>query len=363
MARRKVYLGLGSNLGDRHANIQKAIQMLAKLKGEENLRLSSITETAPLADMSQPMYLNAVAELTTGINCDTLLTACKKIEKILGRDDGKKWSPRPIDIDILLAGDEIINTENLTVPHSQMHLRSFVLSAILELDKSLIHPALAQPIETLSKRLNGSDFFLDPNVPQLVSIAGLIGVGKTTLAEGLSAVTGGTRIHEPYKQNPFLAKVYNGDKELALDSQLFFLTQRIKQLTGSHIKNGQLYLCDYISNKELIYAKQTLNDSQLALYMDIYKAFEDKPTQPILVIYMNDSPDRCLDRIHKRGRTYEHDISTDFLSSLQAGYNDLFENWNKCPVIRLDCSDFDCTNNSHLKKLTDQIKAYTAFRD
>ena len=358
----KVYIGLGSNLGDRFSNIQTAAAKLAALDGVESLRLSTIIETQPLASMAQPPYLNAVAEIVTSLDCPALLAACKQIEKDLDRRQGPKWSPRIIDLDILIAGHEIIESAELTVPHKQFHLRTFALAGICEFDASLVHPVLGETVKVLADRLDGSDFYIDPNVPQLISIAGIIGVGKTTLAQRLSAVLNCPHLKEPYENNPFLPKVYQGRKEFALDSQLYFLTQRVKQLTRSNLAAGKIFVSDYIFENELIYAKQFLIAEQLSLYNDIYAAFAGKVTNPVLVIFMKDSCENCLARIHKRNRPYEQDIKIDLLHSIEKGYEELFAKWDKSPVIKLDVSKFDCTQDIDLKQLTKQIKAYIAVK-
>ena len=84
-------------------------------------------------------------------------------------------------MDILLFGEEIINSPDLTVPHPQMHLRSFVLKGLCQFDADLLHPVIKEPMKELANRLNNTDFVLNPKLPQLVGIAGIIGVGKTTL--------------------------------------------------------------------------------------------------------------------------------------------------------------------------------------
>jgi len=355
------YIGLGSNLGDREGAIRKTLKMLADSEQIEVVRVSDLIETSPLGDTEQPEYLNAVAEIKTSLTVEDLFKKTADIETSLGRTRGEKWSPRIIDLDILLFGSEVINVSGLTVPHPQMHLRSFVLKGLCQLNAKLLHPVLKEPIYELAVRLGGADFVLNPNLPQLISIAGIIGVGKTTLAKRLSNLLGGKCLFEPYDTNPFLADVYAGKKEVALDCQLYFLTFRARQLASDVLGRQQIYISDYIFDKELIYARRLLNTQQFALYNEIYPRFSVKITAPVLVIYMTDSSQNCLERIRKRGRPYEKEIQVSSLGTFASDYDNLFAEWKICPVIRLVMSKLDYTKDADIEHLANQIRSYVTI--
>jgi len=354
------YIALGSNLGNRKKFIKNALKLLTNTNQVELTRVSNIIETAPLANMDQPNYLNAVAEIKTTLTAQSLHKMLTHIEKKLGRVKREKWAPRTIDLDLLLFGQEIINLPNLTIPHPQMYLRSFVLNGLCRLNPNLLHPVMKEPVSELVDRLVGCDFVLNPNQPQLISIAGIIGVGKTTLAKKLSKKLRCKLLLEPYDQNPFLPEVYAGKKELALNSQLYFLTARTKQLNPDILTPGRIIVSDYFFDKELIYANLLLNPQQLTLYKNIYPQFAEKVAPPILIIYMQDSSDKCLQRIHKRNRPYEQKIKSQFLDALAAGHHLLFARWKTCPVIRISVSNFDCTKPADINRLANQIKYYIA---
>jgi len=349
------YIGLGSNLGNRRDYINSALKMLAEAAHIEVARVSELIETAPLAQANQPKYLNAVAELRTTLSPEDLHKALLDIETSLGRTHQKKWSPRTIDLDILLFGSRVIDSPHLTVPHPQMHLRSFVLEGLCQLNGDLLHPVIKESVNELANRLGGCDFVHNPDLPQLVSIAGVIGVGKTTLAKKLSARLNCQMLPEPYDTNPFMPDVYAGKKELALDSQLYFLTSRVEQLNHNTLKKGQIYISDYIFDKELIYSRETLTPEQLALYGKIYQPSVRKVTLPVLVIYLIDSAQNCLDRIHSRNRPYEQQIELRFLETLSSDYGRLFADWKTCPVIRVPKSE-----DADIQHLAEQIRYYTA---
>ncbi len=224
----------------------------------------------------------------------------------------------------------------------------------------LLYPVIKDSVNELANRLGGCDFVPNPDLPQLVSIAGVIGVGKTTLAKKLSKRLGCKILLEPYDTNPFMPDVYAGKKELALDSQLYFLTSRVEQLNHNTLKKRQIYISDYIFDKELIYSNQTLTPEQLTLYEKIYQPSNNKVTLPVLVIYLIDSPQNCLERIHKRNRPYEQKIEQRFLEILDAGYEQLLKHWKVCPVIRKQTSELDYTEDANINHLLNQVKCYTA---
>jgi len=374
------YIGLGSNLGDRQEQIKTALKKLGKAKQIEVVRVSKVIETPALAapapassdarrsggqvtagaTANQPKYLNAVAEIKTTLSAEDLHKKIAEIENSLGRVRRIKWSPRSIDLDLLLYGEKIINRTNLTVPHPQMHLRSFVLKGLCELNRELVHPVLKESMEELAARLNGADFAINDDWPQLVSIAGIIGVGKTTLTKRLSESLGCEAVFEAYDTNPFMPEVYAGKNEMALDSQLYFLTSRITQLNNHSLTAGKVMLADYVFDKELIYARGLLNAEQLALYESIHKQIVSDVAAPVLVIYLTDTVENCLERIHRRNRPYEQKIESGFLEALGQGYKKLFADWKRCPVIRKQMSGFDSDKEADVEHLAKQIKSYVA---
>ena len=353
-----VYLGLGSNLGDRKAYIEKAISLLAGIAGVEVLRCSTIIETLPLEASSQGRYLNCVVEIKTSLTPQALLEKTSAIENQMDRTRDQKWAARTIDLDILLFGDEIINTDKLTIPHSQMHLRTFALSGLCELNSQLTHPLLKEKVSVLKKRLNGGDFYISEDKPKLISICGMIGCGKTTLTENIAKLTGVAPLYEPYDKNPFLSKVYAGNDDLALDSELFFLTSRADQLSERSLQAGSVYVSDFIYDKEPIFANKLLNADQLKLHSWIYPLIAARTVSPVMVVYLKDSADNCLERIHQRHRSYEQQIKLSFLESLGEDYDRLIASWKACPVIEVDKSCFDCRSISDVTKLAEKLKYY-----
>jgi deoxyguanosine kinase len=317
------YIALGSNLGDRSDTIRQAVKELNCSDGIALSWQSSVIESAALGGMDQPGYLDCVACVVTSLSADELFSRMVEIEDQLGRIRTEKWGSRTIDLDLLLYGDEIINTDRLCVPHKQMHLRSFVLKGICELDVSIIHPVLGVSMGELAKRLNGGDFFVDEKKPQLISVAGVIGVGKTTLGLGLAGRFGSELLREAYDTNPFLAEAYEG-KDVALDSQLYFLMSRFEQLGSNKLAAGEPVVSDYVFEKDRIFAKQTLNDAQFAEYSVWAEKIATAVSEETVVVYLRDEIEVILERIHKRNRSYEQRIELDWLERLGAEYDKLF---------------------------------------
>ena len=151
-----VYLGLGSNEGDREQLMHRAIELLADELGSP-VQLSALIETEPVGFSSPNPFLNMVALFSTDIPSVELLDITEGIERRLGRMKktlkGGAYSDRPMDIDILLYGDSVIDTERLTVPHPRMHERAFVLVPLAEIAPSLVHPVLGKSILELKNEL------------------------------------------------------------------------------------------------------------------------------------------------------------------------------------------------------------------
>ncbi|MCX7911361.1 MAG: 2-amino-4-hydroxy-6-hydroxymethyldihydropteridine diphosphokinase [Dehalococcoidales bacterium] len=142
------YLSLGSNLGNRQENLDMALKLLS-----QRMRLgkiSSIYDTEPVGDIKQPRFLNLCCEVFTRLSPEGLLALAKGIEGKMGRR-GRSGEPRPIDIDILLYGDAVINTPDLVIPHPRMAERAFVLVPLAEIAPSVVHPVLKKTIKELRK--------------------------------------------------------------------------------------------------------------------------------------------------------------------------------------------------------------------
>ena len=144
-----VYLGLGSNTGDRLKNLNAAVCRLENISGIQVLKVSPVYETVPVGGPEQPDYLNAVVGIETELKAAELLASCLGIEKDMGRTGTVRYGPRNIDIDIEFYGQDIIETTELTVPHPRMHERAFVLRPLSDIDPDFVHPVLRLTVKEL----------------------------------------------------------------------------------------------------------------------------------------------------------------------------------------------------------------------
>jgi 2-amino-4-hydroxy-6-hydroxymethyldihydropteridine diphosphokinase len=143
------YIGIGSNLGDRHSHIEAARDALGQLPKTLLSGFSPVYETEPIGPGEQGRYLNAVASVQTVLSPEELLGALMDIEQAAGRERDEQWGPRTLDLDLLLYDDRVMASERLTLPHPRMHERWFVLRPLADLADDLIHPVLNITVERL----------------------------------------------------------------------------------------------------------------------------------------------------------------------------------------------------------------------
>jgi 2-amino-4-hydroxy-6-hydroxymethyldihydropteridine diphosphokinase len=140
------YIGIGSNIGDKVQQCEKAVAEILKFDHHKLLAKSSLFKTKPIGYTSQDWFVNGVIKIETDLDPPDLLQVLKAIESRLGRKETLHWGPREIDLDILLFDDKEIQMEELQIPHPLFHKRQFVLIPLAEIDRSLIHPVLKKTV-------------------------------------------------------------------------------------------------------------------------------------------------------------------------------------------------------------------------
>jgi 2-amino-4-hydroxy-6-hydroxymethyldihydropteridine diphosphokinase len=151
----KVFLSLGSNLGDRRANLKKALRLLGD--NIEVAEVSSVYDTEPVGVGEQPRFLNMICCINTDIGPLQLLSLVKGIESDMGRNLNLVDAPRMIDIDIIFYGDAIMDSPELTVPHTRMRERAFVLIPFAEIAPEVVHPVTGERVDEMVARVEGKE--------------------------------------------------------------------------------------------------------------------------------------------------------------------------------------------------------------
>jgi 2-amino-4-hydroxy-6-hydroxymethyldihydropteridine diphosphokinase len=143
------YIGIGSNLGDKRSQCEKAVSEILKIDRHKLLARSSLFKTQPVDYALQDWFVNGVLKIETDLEASELHRTLKIIESQLGRTESFRWGPRTIDLDILFFDDIEIHTEELQIPHPRIQHRQFVLIPLAEIDRNLIHPVLKKTIQDL----------------------------------------------------------------------------------------------------------------------------------------------------------------------------------------------------------------------
>jgi deoxyadenosine/deoxycytidine kinase len=181
-----------------------------------------------------------------------------------------------------------------------------------------------------------------------VAIEGVIGVGKTTLATLLAKKWSAHLKLEVVEENPFLEQFYQDMRGYAFQTQLFFLLSRHKQ--QSDLKQYDLFMervvSDYLFAKDRIFANITLDDNELALYKRLADLLERDVPKPDVVVYLQASVDALMERIRRRGREFERDMSREYIDTLNEAYNYFFFHYKDTPLIVVNTNDIDFVENT-----------------
>lgn len=353
----KLFLSLGSNMGNRLLNLQHAVDLLFNELGPI-LKFSKVYETPAMGFEGSP-FLNAAVIVKTDLAPMEALSVVLDIEKKMGRERMYTgvYTSRPIDIDILFVNDEIIESINLTVPHPRIAQRKFVLQPLMDLDPHFIHPVSHRPISQL---LQETEDYSEMEVhggkikePQrnfpisqygFVAIEGNIGAGKTSLSQKIASEFNAKLILERFKDNPFLPKFYKDAEQYAFPLEMSFLADRYQQLVDDSSALDLFSDCiiaDYDIFKSLVFARITLAEDEFLLYKKLFDIMQRELPKPNLYIYIYQNTERLLKNVQKRGREYEKEIEAEYLNKLNSGYLDYIKSKRHTNVRIIDISDLD----------------------
>ncbi len=182
-----------------------------------------------------------------------------------------------------------------------------------------------------------------------IAIDGVIGAGKTTLANLLSERLSAKLVLEKFEENPFLPKFYEDTERFAFQTQIFFLLSRYKQ--QQELIQADLFhrflITDYIFEKDKIFAYLNLEDDELRLYENVMNAIEHTVPVPDLVVYIQSNAARLMANIKVRGRTFERNMSEQYIRDLNEAYNYFFFRYKSAPLLIVNASQIDFVRNTH----------------
>ena len=180
-------------------------------------------------------------------------------------------------------------------------------------------------------------------LPGYIAIEGPIGVGKTTLAQRLARLFNYDTLLEDAHENPFLERFYQNKADAALATQLFFLFQRAQKIQD--LRQNDIFepvrVSDFLIEKDPLFARVNLDSDEYALYDKVYKQLTIDAPAPDLVIYLQASPDRLLERIEQRGAANEHRIDRHYLEQLNEVYSDFFHYYDAAPLLIVNANEID----------------------
>ncbi len=201
--------------------------------------------------------------------------------------------------------------------------------------------------------------------PNFVAVEGPIGVGKTTLARNLAAVLDYPVLLEPAEENPFLDRFYREGARHALPTQLFFLLNRTRQLSGlsGNPLVEPMLVSDYLMDKDRLFAEVTLDENEFRLYEEIRDNLDLRPPRPDLVIYLQAPVTLLLDRIRRRGVDFEQQVDPRYIETVAEAYARFFHFYDTAPLLVVNAADIDFAGNPmHLRALLDRIVAMEGGR-
>ncbi len=203
------------------------------------------------------------------------------------------------------------------------------------------------------------------NKPGFIVVEGPVGVGKTTLAKRLAESFNTDLLLEGADENPFLNKFYENKKNVAFQTQLFFLFQRAQQMQDLRQADmfRPVHVADFIMEKDRLFAELTLDDEEFKLYQQVYQHLTIDAPVPDLVIYLQAPVDVLLKRISHRGRDYERSMNSKYLSRLNDSYARFFHNYTQSPLLIVNAEEIDLVNNEKdYNLLLEQIKRVKSGR-
>lgn len=355
------YIALGSNKGDKFKNLQQAIDALHIHVG--NIKAISKVYETPAFGFEGDDFFNCCLALESYQEPEAVMHSLLDIESKLGRTraNSNTYESRTVDLDILLIDNLIIESENLTIPHPEMHKRRFVLMPLNDIASKIVHPKFKKSISELLEICEDDSFLshikiwlknpikkFDFSNYNYIAIEGNIGAGKTSLASMLSQDFNGKLILERFADNPFLPKFYKDASRYAFPLEMSFLADRYQQISDDLAQLDlfkNFIVSDYYVVKSLIFSRITLNNDEFSLYRKLFNIMYRDIRKPDLYIYLYQNTEQLQQNIKKRGRDYEQNIADEYLGKINAGYLDFLKIQKDFKVKIIDISNKDFVEN------------------
>lgn len=373
---RTVFIALGSNEGARFEFLQQAVEEIQQKTGDVR-SVSGVYET-PAMGFEGPPFLNACIAVDSRFKPHKILRQLLEIEKKFGRkrNAGERYQSRPIDLDIILYEEEVINSKELTIPHPAMHTRNFVLAPLADIAAGVKHPLKKAKIKELFEEIEKQGLKITSEELQLpgkfsfsefnyIAVEGNIGAGKTSFATMVSQDFNAKLILERFKDNPFLPKFYEDKSRYAFPLEMSFLADRYQQLSDDLAQYDlfkDFVISDYDVFKSLIFAKITLHEDEYLLYQKLFHLMYKELVKPDLYVYLYQNTERLLENIKKRGRVYEQNIEADYLANINRSYLSFIKSQPGLNVKIIDISELDFVKDRQhylqlIQEITDQTDA------
>ena len=355
-----ILLSLGTNMGHKLENLETCILAIHNTIATV-VEVSKVYET-PAWGFVGDVFYNCAITIHSHKSAQKILSNIIKLEKKLGRirKNTEQYESRNIDIDIISFNDEIIETENLKIPHIHLQNRKFVLFPMNDIAPKWNHPKLNKTISELLNCCEDTSAIKEVGniqnpthqlaLKQLnyIAIEGNIGAGKTTLATKIAEDCNAKIILERFADNPFLPKFYKDQNRYAFPLEMSFLADRYQQLSDD-LAQFDLFkdfvVADYHIFKSQIFAKVTLQEDEFRLYKTMFDIMYKEMPKPDLYVYLYQNTDRLLANIKKRGRSYEQDITSNYLEKINQGYLEYIKSQTDINVLIIDISDLDFIKN------------------
>jgi 2-amino-4-hydroxy-6-hydroxymethyldihydropteridine diphosphokinase len=330
-------IGLGSNLGDRRATLERAVARLVERPRIARVAASRWRETSPAGGPpGQSAFLNGAATLETTLEPLELLAALQAVEGECGRVRAERWGPRTLDLDLLLYDRVVLEMPSLAVPHPRMAWRRFVLEPAAEIAPAMVHPTTGWTLAELWRHSQTSPFYL--------AFAGGIGAGKTCLAERLVRETPARMVPERLDLDR-LAAFYADPTGRAWGMELEFLDQRTRLLAADapHWATDSLVVSDFWFDQSPAFARVWLPPGRWEEYRRRWEAARAQVVRPRLLVLLDVAAETLYRRVRRRDRECERGLTVAQLDRIHKAVVAEAARPDQGPVFKIPNDDCDRT--------------------